>query len=60
MSSVEELLEQRKEIEEQIRQARKQERKDDLRKVRDLCRKHGFTYPMIKSALAAGRPRRKA
>lgn len=60
MSTVQELMEKRAEIEEQIKQAQKDERKEDLKMVRSLCRKHGFTYPMLKNALAAGRRRSTA
>jgi len=55
MSTVQDLMEKRAEIEEMIKQAQKDERKEDLKTVRSLCRKHGFTYSMVKNSLARGR-----
>lgn len=57
MSNVEELLQKRQEIEDQIKEAKREERQDDLKTVRQLCRKHGFTYNMVKNYLVKGRQR---
>jgi hypothetical protein len=39
----------------EIEEAKKQQKADDLKKVRELCRAHGFTAGMLKGYLAAGR-----
>ncbi|MEX0429793.1 H-NS family nucleoid-associated regulatory protein [Spiribacter insolitus] len=58
MSKAEELIKQREELDKAIREAVREERKADLATVKQLCRKHGFTYSQVKSALGKGRQRR--
>ena len=60
MSTVDELIKKREEIDKQLEEAKRAERADDLNTVKQLCRKHGFTYNMIKNSLAKGRKRRRA
>jgi DNA-binding protein H-NS len=58
MSKLEELLEQKKKLEADIAEAAKQQKADDLKTVRQLCKAHGFTANMLKDYLAEGRKRR--
>lgn len=58
MSALDDLLAQRAALEEQIEAAKKAQKADDLKKVRELCRAHGFTANMLKGYLADGRKRR--
>jgi hypothetical protein len=60
MSTLDELMKERENLDQQIKEAEKAERAEDLNTVKNLCRKHGFTYNMIKNSLAKGRQRRKA
>jgi DNA repair exonuclease SbcCD ATPase subunit len=55
MSKLEELLAQQEALKVEIEEAKKQQKVDDLKKVRELCRAHGFTAGMLKGYLAAGR-----
>lgn len=52
------LEQQREEIDRQILAAKKEQRKQDLKTVRGLCKTHGFTANMLKGYLAEGRKRR--
>jgi hypothetical protein len=55
MTTIAELEQQKAEIEKQIEQATKQQKQEDLKTVRQLCKRHGFTYNMLKNHLAEGR-----
>ena len=55
MATIEELEQKKAEIEKQIEEAAKEKKKDDLKLVRQLCKRHGFTYNMLKNHLSAGR-----
>jgi len=43
MRIIEELERQKAELEKQIEQATKDQKKEDLKLVRTLCKRHGFT-----------------
>ncbi len=58
MSRLEELLQQQKEIESQIKEFAKEERAEALKTVRNLCKKYGFTMSMLQNYVASGRPRK--
>ena len=58
MSKLEELLEQQEKLTAEIEEAKKQQKAEDLKTVRQLCRAHGFTARMLKGYLAEGRTRR--
>ncbi|ARU02784.1 H-NS family nucleoid-associated regulatory protein [Yoonia vestfoldensis] len=58
MSKLEELLAQQEQITMQIEEAKKQQKTEDLKTVRQLCKAHGFTARMLKGFLAEGRKRR--
>ena len=58
MPTIKELEQQKAEIEKQIEQATKQQKQEDLKTVRQLCKRHGFTHNMLKNHLAAGKQRR--
>ena len=58
MATIEELEQQKAEIEKQIEEAAKEKKKDDLKLVRQLCKRHGFTYNMLKNYLTEGRKRK--
>jgi len=58
MATLSELVQQKAEIEKQIEQATKKQRQEDLKKVRQLCKRHGFTYNMLKNHLREGRKQR--
>jgi DNA-binding protein H-NS len=61
MSKLEELLAQQEALKSQIEEAKKQQKEEDLKRVRELCRAHGFTATMLRNYLAKGRaPRSKA
>ncbi len=53
-----ELLKQQEELEEKIRAAKKAERDEALKTVRELCKRHNFTANMLKAVLAEGRKRK--
>lgn len=55
MATLEELERQKAELEKQIEQATKNQKKEDLKLVRTLCKRHGFTYNMLKNHLSEGR-----
>jgi uncharacterized protein (UPF0335 family) len=57
MATIEELEQQKAEIEKQISQVANEKKKEDLRLVRQLCRRHGFTYNALKNHLSEGRTR---
>ncbi len=58
MSNLDALLKQQEELEQKIRAAKKAERDEALKSVRDLCKRHGFTANMLKGYLAEGRKRK--
>jgi hypothetical protein len=58
MSKLEELLAKQQALTAEIEDARKQQKTDDLKTVRQLCKAHGFTANMLKGYLAEGRKRR--
>ena len=58
MSKLEELLEQQEKLTAEIEAAKKQQKTEDLKTVRQLCRAHGFTARMLKGYLAEGRTRK--
>ena len=55
MSKLEELLEQQAQLATAIEEAKKQQKTEDLKTVRQLCKAHGFTHNQLKAYLAAGR-----
>ena len=55
MTNIEELERQKAELEKQIGQATKNQKKEDLKLVRTLCKRHGFTHNMLKNHLSEGR-----
>jgi hypothetical protein len=55
MATLEELERQKNELEKQINEAAKAQKAEDLKLVRQLCRRHGFTYNMLKNHLKDGR-----
>jgi len=57
MATIEELEQQKAEIEKQIEEAAKKQKREDLKLVRQLCKRHGFTYNMLKNHLSEGRRR---
>ncbi len=58
MSKLEELLAQQEQLKADIDAAKKDQKNEDLKTVRQLCKAHGFTARMLKGALAEGRTRR--
>lgn len=58
MSKLEELLAQQEKLAAEIEAAKKQQKTEDLKTVRQLCRAHGFTARMLKGYLAEGRTRK--
>ena len=60
MSKLEELLAQQEALAAEIEAAKKSQKTEDLKTVRQLCKAHGFTANMLKGYLAEGRkPRTK-
>lgn len=57
MATLEELEQQKKELEKQIKEAAKTQKAADLKLVRQLCKRHGFTHSMLKNYLSEGRKR---
>lgn len=57
MSRLEELLAQQEHLAAAIEEAKNEQRKEDLKTVRNLCKAHGFTAGMLKGYLAEGRKR---
>lgn len=60
MSKLEELLAKQEALAAEIEDAKKQQKTEDLKTVRQLCKAHGFTANMLKGYLAAGRKPRTA
>lgn len=58
MSKLEELLAKQEALAAEIEAAKKQQKTEDLKTVRQLCKAHGFTARMLKGFLAEGRTRR--
>jgi hypothetical protein len=58
MSKLEELLAKQEALTAEIEDAKKQQKTEDLKTVRQLCKAHGFTARMLKGYLAEGRTRR--
>ncbi len=58
MSKLEELLAKQEALSAEIEEAKKQQKTEDLKTVRQLCKAHGFTANMLKGFLAEGRKRR--
>jgi uncharacterized protein (UPF0335 family) len=58
LSKLEELLAQQEQLIAQIEEAKKQQKAEDLKTVRQLCKAHGFTARMLKGFLAEGRTRK--
>ncbi len=58
MSRLEELLQQQKDLEKEIKDVAKKERTEALKTVRNLCKQYGFTASMLKNYVASGRPRK--
>jgi hypothetical protein len=57
MPTLEELEQQKAELEKQIKEATKSQKQEDLKLVRQLCKRHGFTYNMLENHLSEGRKR---
>ena len=57
MPTLQELEQQKAEIEIDVDHATKRQKQEDLKTVRQLCKRHGFTYNMLKNHLAEGRRR---
>lgn len=58
MSRLEELLQQQKDLEKEIKEVAKNERAEALKTVRNLCKQYGFTMSMLQNYVASGRPRK--
>jgi uncharacterized protein (UPF0335 family) len=58
MATLEELEQQKAELDRQIKEVAKAQRQNDLKTVRQLCKRHGFTYNALKNHLGEGRKRR--
>ncbi len=57
MKSYDELKAEMETLQQQMVEAKKRERAEALKKVKELCREFGFTAGMLKGALADGRKR---
>ena len=57
MATLEELEHQKAQLEKKIEEATKAQKAKDLKLVRQLCKRHGFTYNMLKNYLSEGRKR---
>lgn len=55
MKTYEELKAEMGTLEKELAAAKERERKDALKKVRELCKEFGFTAGMLKGSLAKGR-----
>ena len=55
MSKLEELLAKQEALAAEIAEAKKSQKAEDLKTVRQLCKAHGFTVNMLKGYLAEGR-----
>ncbi|MDG2407044.1 MAG: hypothetical protein P8M25_19540 [Paracoccaceae bacterium] len=58
MNKLEDLLAQKEQLSQQIEEAKKLQKVEDLKTVRKLCKAHGFTGNMLKGYLAEGRVRK--
>ncbi len=58
MSKLEELLARQEALTAEIEEAKTQQKVDDLKKVRELCRAHGFTATMLKGYVTTRKPRK--
>jgi hypothetical protein len=58
MATLEELERQKAEIEKEIKEQAKKQRAEDLKLVKQLCKRHKFTYSMLKTSLSEGRKRK--
>ena len=54
MKPYDELKSEMEDIQQQMVEAKKNERTDALKKVKDLCKEIGFTSGMLKGALVEG------
>jgi len=54
MKSYDELKAEMETIQQQMAEAKKNERADTLKKVKELCKEFGFTAGMLKGSLAEG------
>ena len=55
MKSYDELKAEMETIQQQMAEAKKNERTDALKKVKELCKEYSFTAGMLKGSLANGR-----
>jgi len=60
MKSYDELKAEMEAIQQQMVEAKKNERTDALKEVKRLCKEFGFTAGMLKGALAEGRKKKKS
>ena len=58
MNRLDDLLAQERALKAEIEAAKKAQKAEDLKKVRELCKAHGFTHNMLKDYLATGRVRK--
>lgn len=58
MKSYDELKVEMETLQQQMVEAKKRERAEALKKVKELCREFGFTAGMLKGALAEGRKKK--
>ena len=58
MKSYDELKAEMETIQQQMAEAKKNERTVALKKVKELCKEFGFTAGMLKGALAEGRKKK--
>lgn len=58
MKSYDELKAEMETIQQQMVEAKKNERTDALKKVKELCKEFRFTAGMLKGALAEGRKKK--
>jgi hypothetical protein len=58
MATLEELEQQKAELDKQIKEASETQKLEDLKLVRQLCKRHGFTCNALKNSLSEGRKRK--
>ena len=58
MKSYNELKAEMESLQQQMVEAKKRERTEALKKVKELCKEFGFTAGMLKGALAEGRKKK--
>ena len=58
MKSYDELKAEMETIQQQMLEAKKNERTDALKEVKELCKEFGFTAGMLKGSLAEGRKKK--